>query len=134
MPAKQRSVPARGPLPKPKNPSEAREYLKQAAFEAPSVNEVRLFTEEFTSICPLTGQPDFGSVEIRYRPHKRCLESRALKYYLWSFREEGAFFEAVAARIADDVVYAVSPYHLEVTVTQRPRGGIGIVATAVRES
>ncbi len=91
-------------------------------------------TEEFTSYCPLTGQPDFGTVEIEYRPDRLCIESRALKYYLWSYRDEGAFYETVAARIADDVVYAIAPRRVEVRVTQRPRGGIGIVATAVREA
>lgn len=134
MPQEPSSVPARGPLPKPESPEEAREYLKHAAFDAPAVDEVRLFTEEFTSICPLTGQPDFGTVEIRYRPHKLCIESRSLKYYLWSYREEGAFYEAVAARIADDMVYAIAAKRVEVTVAQKPRGGIGIVASAVRES
>ncbi len=128
------SVPARGPLPKPKSPAEAREYLKEAAFEAPDVSEVRLSSEEFTSFCPLTGQPDFGTVSIEYQPGRLCIESRSLKYYLWSYRDEGAFYESVAARIADDVVYAIAPRRVEVTVTQNVRGGIGIVAKAVREA
>jgi 7-cyano-7-deazaguanine reductase len=134
MSDKHGSVPARGPLPKPKNPAEAREYLKQTAFAAPAVSEVCLTSEEFTSFCPLTGQPDFGTVTIEYQPDKLCIESRSLKYYLWSYRDEGAFYEAVAARIADDVVYAVAPKRVAVTVTQNVRGGIGIVATAVREA
>jgi 7-cyano-7-deazaguanine reductase len=127
-------VPARGPLPRPKGPDEAREYLKEAAFTAPTVDNVCLTTEEFTSFCPLTGQPDFGTVTIEYQPQHLCIESRALKYYLWSYRDEGAFYEAVAARIADDVVYAIAPKKVAVRVTQNVRGGIGIVATAVREA
>ena len=83
---------------------------------------------EFTSICPRTGQPDFGSVVIEYVPRARCLESRALKYYLASYREEGAFCEALAARIADDVVYAIKPRLVKVRVNQNVRGGIAIVA------
>jgi 7-cyano-7-deazaguanine reductase len=134
MTEKPSAVPPRGPLPRPENPTAAREYLREAAFEAPDVDSVCLMTEEFTSYCPLTGQPDFGTVEIEYRPDRLCIESRALKYYLWSYRDEGAFYETVAARIADDVVYAIAPRRVEVRVTQRPRGGIGIVATAVREA
>ena len=83
-------------------------------------------------MCPITGQPDFGTVTIEYCPGQLCIESRALKYYLWAYREEGAFCESLAARIADDIVYAIDPQRVEVRVTQKVRGGIGIVATAVR--
>ena len=87
---------------------------------------------EFTSLCPKTGQPDFGTVTIEYVPAKRCLESKALKYYLWSYRNEGAFCEALAAQIADDVVYAIEPQTVVVRVTQNVRGGIALVAEASR--
>jgi 7-cyano-7-deazaguanine reductase len=127
------NVPARGPLPKPEGPDEARSYLKQAAFPAPDVTSVTMRGEEFTSICPLTGQPDFGTVTIEYHPGAHCLESRALKYYLWSYRDEGAFCEALAARIADDVVHAIAPRRVRVTVEQNVRGGIAVVASAERE-
>jgi len=127
-----KQVPDRGPLPQPRDPLEARDYLRASAFAAPLVNSVTLTTEEFTSVCPITGQPDFGTVTIEYRPSQLCIESRALKYYLWAYREEGAFCESVAARIADDIVYAIAPLRVEVRVTQKLRGGIGIVATAVR--
>jgi 7-cyano-7-deazaguanine reductase len=127
-----KGVPDRGPLPQPRDPLEARDYLKASAFTAPLVDSVTLTTEEFTSVCPITGQPDFGTVTIEYRPSQLCIESRALKYYLWAYREEGAFCESVAARIADDIVYAIAPQRVEVRVTQKARGGIGIVATAVR--
>ena len=106
--------------------------LKAEAFPAPTVHEVTLHATEFTALCPRTGQPDFGSVVIRYEPGDRCLESRALKYYLWSFRNEGAFCESLAARIADDVVYAIGPKRVTVTVNQNVRGGIAIVAVAER--
>ena len=125
-------LPTTGPLPKPKRPDEAREVLKADAFPAPDAQRVALTATEFTSICPRTGQPDFGSVEIEYAPGERCLESKALKYYLWSFRDEGAFCESLAARIADDVVYAIAPRALRVRVHQNARGGIALLAEAVR--
>jgi 7-cyano-7-deazaguanine reductase len=89
---------------------------------------------EFTSLCPRTGQPDYGSVSIEYVPDGLCIESKSLKYYLWSYRNEGEFCEALAGRIADDIVYAIHPAQLQVEVTQNVRGGIGIVARAVRGS
>ncbi len=125
-------LPQRGPLPRPRDPHQAREVLKAEAFPAPRVAEVTLTGTEFTSICPRTGQPDFGSVIISYVPGRRCLESRSLKYYLWSFRDQGAFCESLAARIADDVVYAIRPRRLRVQVNQNVRGGIVIVAVAER--
>jgi 7-cyano-7-deazaguanine reductase len=125
-------LPRTGPLPHPKNPEEARQVLKAEAFPAPDVQSVTMTGVEFTSICPRTGQPDFGSVVIEYTPGEKCLESKALKYYLWSFREEGAFCETLAGRIADDVVYAIAPRRVRVTVNQNVRGGIAIVAVAER--
>ncbi len=127
-------LPDRGPLPRPRDPEEAREVLKAEAFPAPDVQRVTLTATEFTSICPRTGQPDFGSVVIEYTPRERCLESKALKVYLWSYRDQGAFCEALAARIADDVVYAVSPASVRVEVHQNVRGGIAIVAAAERSA
>jgi len=119
-------------LPRPTNPDEARELLRAESFPAPDVHLVTLQATEFTSVCPRTGQPDFGTVTIEYAPRRRCIESKALKYYLWSFRDEGAFCESLAARIADDVVYAVSPRAVTVRVTQHVRGGIAVVAEARR--
>lgn len=127
-------LPAAGPLPRPSNPAEAREALKNEAFDAPNVQVVTLEGTEFTSLCPKTGQPDFGSIQISYRPRQRCLESKALKYYLWSFRDQGAFCETLAARIADDVMYAIDPGWVRVEVRQNVRGGIAILAVAERGS
>ena len=125
-------LPASGPLPRPRDPDEGREVLRAEAIPAPTVTRVVLRALEFTSICPKTGQPDFGRVTIDYMPDERLLESKALKFYLWSFRDEGAFCETLAARIADDVVYAVAPRGVRVEVEQNVRGGIEIVATAER--
>lgn len=125
-------LPASGPLPRPRDPQEGREVLRDEAIPAADVQRVRLRALEFTSLCPKTGQPDFGRVTIDYEPRDRCLESKALKFYLWSFRNEGEFCETLAARIADDVVYAVAPRWVRVEVEQNVRGGIEIVATAER--
>ena len=126
-------LPASGPLPRPENPRAAREVLKAEAFPAPDVQNVTMTGTEFTSICPKTGQPDFGTVTIEYVPGELCIESKALKYYLWSYRNEGAFCEALAAQITDDVVYAIKPKSVTVRVTQNVRGGIALVAEASRE-
>lgn len=131
------TLPRSGPLPKPDGPDEAREALRAEAFPAPGgagVQAVTFTATEFTSVCPMTGQPDFGSVEIEYTPGDRCLESRALKYYLWSYRDTPAFCEALAVRIADDVVWAIAPRRVTVRVHQNVRGGIKLVAVAARES
>ncbi len=103
-----------------------------SAFEAPAVDSVTMIGTEFTSVCPRTGQPDFGTVTIEYTPSALCLESKSLKYYLWSFRDVGEFCEGLAARIADDVVFAIAPQYVNVEVSQSVRGGIAIVAVAVR--
>ncbi len=121
-------------MPRPANVAEARETLRAEAFDAPDTQRVRMEAVEFTSVCPKTGQPDFGRVVIEYVPARRCIESKALKFYLWSYRDEGAFCESLAARIADDVVYAIRPRGVKVEVWQNARGGIAIVATAVRGS
>ena len=132
--SKSQDIQASGPLPVPSTPDEARLALKAEAFEAPNVQTVRLVTMEFTSLCPRTGQPDHGSVNIEYVPDQLCLESKSLKYYLWSYRNEGEFCEGLSARIADDVVFAISPKSVNVEVTQSVRGGIAILARAVREA
>ena len=129
---KAKKLPATGPLPRPQNPREAREVLKAEAFPAPNLQLVTMTGTEFTSLCPKTGQPDFGTVTIEYEPAKLCIESKSLKYYLWSYRDEGAFCESLAAQIADDVVYAIKPRSLTVCVTQSVRGGIALVAEARR--
>ena len=125
-------LPASGPLPQPESLEQAREMLKAESFPAPDVQVVTLDATEFTSICPRTGQPDFGEVSIEYVPDERCLESKALKFYLWAYRNEGAFCETLAARIADDIVYAIEPKAVRVEVHQNIRGGIRIVAVAGR--
>ncbi len=100
-------------------------------FDAPpSCTRVRFTTDEVTSMCPVTGQPDFSSVEIDYEPDRRCIESKSLKLYLWHFRDQPIFAEALAAAIAAEVRRAAEPKRVRVVVTQHVRGGIVTEATA----
>ncbi|MEO7427761.1 MAG: preQ(1) synthase [Acidimicrobiales bacterium] len=102
-------------------------------FDAPEhVSHVRFTTNEVMSMCPVTGQPDHSSLVIEYRPDRRCIESKSLKLYLWSFRDRKVFCEALAAEIAEEVVRTADPHEVTVSLTQQPRGGIVIEATATR--
>ncbi len=96
----------------------------------PGVEAVVLESDEVTSLCPVTGQPDWETVKIEFAPDQYCLESKSLKLYLWSFREEGIFCEALAAKIAQDVFDNCHPYWCTVAIIQKARGGIKISATA----
>jgi 7-cyano-7-deazaguanine reductase len=91
---------------------------------------VTLTTEEFTCICPKTGQPDFATIKIEYIPDKKIVESKSLKFYLWSFRDEGVFHEHVANIILDDLVAALKPRWCKVSARFAVRGGIGITIDA----
>ena len=80
--------------------------------------------EEFTSLCPMTGHPDFGRIILRYCPDETCVELKSLKLYYQSYRDEGMFYEAVTNRIRDDLVALMSPRWLQVITEWRGRGGI----------
>ncbi len=105
-------------------------YAGLETFPNPGVAQVELVSDELTAICPITGQPDLYVAAIRYEPDKLCLESKSLKLYLARFRDQGAFCEALAVRIRDDVAEALDLDHERVTVTleQKARGGITITA------
>ena len=100
------------------NPTPGRDYTIE--FTCP----------EFTCLCPRTGQPDFATFRIRYVPDQRCVELKSLKLYLWSFREEGHFHEAVTNRILEDLVAAAAPRRMTVVGDFMVRGGIHTVVTA----
>jgi len=87
-------------------------------------------TEEFTCLCPLTGQPDFAKLKITYQPDQLCVESKSLKLYLWSFRDQGAFHEAVTNQILDDLVKATQPQWMRIEGDFLIRGGIRTVVVA----
>ena len=99
-------------------------------FPNPGVAHVELTSDELVSICPLTDQPDLYVATIEYRPKDVCLETKSLKLYLGSFRNENHFCEALAVRIRDDVAAALglAPEKVRVTLRQKARGGITIVA------
>ncbi len=100
-------------------------------FPAPAhVTVVRFTTDELSSICPVTEQPDLSSVVIEYVPDQSCVESKSLKLYLWGFRDRAVFAEALAAEIAEEVMVTAKPKSVTVTLTQRPRGGIEVMAVA----
>jgi 7-cyano-7-deazaguanine reductase len=99
------------------NPNPGRDY------------EIRLEAPEFTCLCPRTGQPDFATLRIRYVPDELCVELKSLKLYLWSFRSEGHFHEAVTNRILDDLVQRLAPRRMEIEADFHVRGGIHTVVT-----
>jgi 7-cyano-7-deazaguanine reductase len=99
------------------NPSPGRDYTIH--FDCP----------EFTCLCPMTGQPDFATIRIDYVPDALCVELKSLKLYLWSYRDEGAFHEAVTNRILDDLVAAIRPRSATVTGDFAVRGGIHTIVT-----
>ena len=85
---------------------------------------IRIRIPEFTCLCPRTGQPDFATLHIEYVPERRCVELKALKLYVWSYRDEGAFHEAVTNRILDDLVAACQPRRMRLRAEFMVRGGI----------
>jgi 7-cyano-7-deazaguanine reductase len=106
-------------------------YVGLETFENPGVARVELTSDELTAVCPITGQPDMYLATIEYEPGPLCLESKSLKLYLASYRNEGAFCEALAVRIRDDVAGALelAAEKVRVTLRQKARGGITITAT-----
>ncbi len=85
---------------------------------------IRMTVPEFTCLCPMTGQPDFATLRIQYVPDQLCVELKSLKLYVWSYRDEGAFHEAVTNQVLSDLTDALSPRYLRVTADFNVRGGI----------
>ncbi len=106
-------------------PSRPSKRLETFANPTPG-RDYRIHMEipEFTCLCPLTGQPDFATLSLDYVPDRRCVELKSLKLYIWSFRNEGAFHEAVTNRIVDDLVAALRPRYLRLVARFNVRGGI----------
>jgi 7-cyano-7-deazaguanine reductase len=94
------------------NPAAARDYT------------IRMTLPEFTCLCPVTGQPDFATLDLEYVPDALCVELKSLKLYIWSFRDRGAFHEAVTNEIADRIGSAIAPRFLRLTAKFNVRGGI----------
>lgn len=100
------------------NPSPARDYA------------IRHECPEYTAVCPVTGQPDFGTIVIVYTPDRLCVELKSLKLYLWSFRDEGHYFEQVTNQILEDLVRALAPRRMSVIGKFNVRGGITTTVVA----
>jgi 7-cyano-7-deazaguanine reductase len=100
------------------NPKPARDYT------------VKIDCPEFTSLCPKTGQPDFGTITIEYCPDKNCIELKSLKFYMQSFRNKGVFYEALTNEILDELSAACRPKWMKITSVFTPRGGITTEITA----
>jgi len=94
------------------NPRPQRDYL------------ITIRCPEFTSVCPKTGQPDFGEIVVEYRPDKSCIELKSLKFYLQSYRNKGIFYESLTNEILDDLSGACQPRWMKITARFTPRGGI----------
>ena len=94
---------------------------------------IRIVCPEFTSVCPKTGQPDFGVLTITYVPAAKCVELKSLKFYLQQFRNEGIFYENAANRILDDLVSVLQPRQMTLAAAFTPRGGITTTVTATFE-
>jgi len=94
------------------NPRPGREY------------SIKISCPEFTSLCPKTGQPDFGTITIEYCPDKKCIELKSLKFYMQSYRNKGIFYEAATNQILDDLVAECKPKWMKITARFTPRGGI----------
>jgi 7-cyano-7-deazaguanine reductase len=86
--------------------------------------EIEIVSPEFTSVCPRTGQPDFGTITITYIPDKKCVELKSLKFYLQSFRNQGIFYEHVTNTILDDLAAVVEPRSMKVVAAFNARGGM----------
>ncbi|HTK73904.1 MAG TPA: preQ(1) synthase [Gemmataceae bacterium] len=115
------SAPSREQLETFPNPNPRRDYT------------IEINCPEFTTLCPITGQPDFGTITFTYTPDQKCVELKALKFYLQRFRNEGIFYEQVTNRLLDDFVAMIEPRNCKIVGAFTPRGGITTTVTCVYE-
>jgi 7-cyano-7-deazaguanine reductase len=107
---------------------------KLDTFSTPeNITYIKFESNELTSFCPVTGQPDFSTLLLEYYPDKLCIESKSLKLYLWSFRDEAIFAEGLANNIIEDVFIAIKPVWCKVSILQNIRGGIQLTAVAEKK-
>ena len=112
-----------------------RDLLETFENQFPGRNyDIEIVAPEFTSVCPKTGQPDFGTLTFTYTPEGKCVELKSLKYYLQSFRNDGIFYENVTNRILDDLVAVLKPRQIQVVAAFTARGGISTTITALYEA
>ena len=116
-------------------PSEPTDAIETFANPAPAHDyTIRMTIPEFTCLCPRTGQPDFATLELEYVPDRLCVELKALKLYIWSFRDRGAFHEAVTNEIIDRLAHTVAPRFMRLTARFNVRGGITTHVIAERRA
>ena len=127
MPPKKPLEPTLKTLPKRRVPEPSATLDTFASPRPGRAFEIRFETDEFTCLCPMTGQPDFARLRLTYIPDQLCVESKSLKLYLWSDRDKGAFHEAVTNQIVDDLVAALAPQWLRLEGDFLIRGGIRTV-------
>jgi 7-cyano-7-deazaguanine reductase len=112
-----------------------RELLETFSNEYPDRDyTIEICCPEFTSVCPKTGQPDFGTLTFTYTPAKKCVELKSLKLYLQQFRNEGIFYETATNRILDDLVAVLAPRRMTIVAAFTPRGGITTSVTVSHEA
>src|SRR5438046_31233 len=111
------------------------EQLETFANPAPGRDyTIEIVCPEFTSLCPKTGQPDFGTITFTYTPHEKCVELKALKLYLHRYRDQGIYYEGVVNRLLDDFVAACQPLHCKVVGAFSARGGITTTVSCAHEA
>ncbi|NKB25450.1 MAG: NADPH-dependent 7-cyano-7-deazaguanine reductase QueF [Kiritimatiellae bacterium] len=120
---------AKGERNYPSSPDQARLEVFENKYASRDYS-ITFDCPEFTALCPITGQPDLGKIRIEYMPDQTCIESKSLKFYLFSFRDHGTFHEEIVNRILDDLIKACSPRYATVVGTFNPRGGISICVRA----
>jgi len=106
-------------------------------FDNPNIERdytIKITMPEFTCLCPKTGQPDFAKLFLEYVPQKKCVELKSLKMYIWSFRDEGAFHEAVTNQILDDLVDATNPKYMKLKAVFNVRGGVYTIVVCDHKS
>jgi 7-cyano-7-deazaguanine reductase len=114
-------------------PSQPSTQLETFPNPKPEIDyTIRMSMPEFTCLCPKTGQPDFATLQLEYVPDARCVELKSLKSYIWSFRDRGAFHEAVTNEIADALAAVTSPRYMKLTAVFNVRGGIYTTIVATR--
>jgi len=116
-------------------PANPRDLLETFDNQFPGRDYViEIVCPEFTSVCPKTGQPDFGTLTFTYTPDKKCVELKSLKMYLQSFRNQGIFYENVTNRILDDLLAVLQPRSMKLLASFTPRGGISTSVTVIYET
>ena len=124
-----KKIPNYGAIERPENIQEAQKVLKENALDWKGERiEIEFNSNEFTTVCPSTNQPDFNIIKINYIPKNKYIESKSLKFYLWSFREFGMHTEYLSDKISNDIKDAIDCESITVTITQNIRGGIGLTA------